>query len=243
MSGRLGTIYGHQRVALVGLFIFAFFSLANGFARSFDVFIAFRALSGIGGGIYMPNAVSVLSLTLPPGKARNMLFGLFAAAPPAGGLIGALLTGLCATWDGMWPWTVLFAAMYVFSFVVAWLTCSAVASAVCLGLLWWLMPPERPIDQDGKIDVVGALLGLSSLILYNVTWKYVSRLWNTAQLTTTQPSPFRRLDIAALHYPSHRIACAVRRISLMGTTRHGPHHAADNFPRTYVPRDYRRRAL
>lgn len=111
VSGRLGAVYGHQRLALIGLFLFGICSVANGFCRSFSSFVAVRALSGVGGGIYMPNAITALGLMVPAGSTRNLLYGIFAAAPPIGGLVGALLAGLCAEWDDLWSWTVLFGVL------------------------------------------------------------------------------------------------------------------------------------
>lgn len=91
--------------------MFGVFSIANGFCRGFAPFVAVRALSGIGGGIYMPNAITALGLMVPPGPTRTLIYGIFAAAPPLGGLVGALFAGLCAEWEGMWSWTVLFGAL------------------------------------------------------------------------------------------------------------------------------------
>lgn len=85
--------------------------MANGFCRSFSSFVTICALSGVGGGMYMPNAITALGLMVPPGQMRNLLYGLFAAAPPLGGLAGALLAGLCANWGGLWSWTILFGAL------------------------------------------------------------------------------------------------------------------------------------
>lgn len=68
VSGRLGAIYGHQRLALIGLGVFGVFSIANGFCRGFAPFVAIRALSGMGGGIYMPNAITALGLMVPAGR-------------------------------------------------------------------------------------------------------------------------------------------------------------------------------
>ncbi|OAA51050.1 major facilitator superfamily transporter [Beauveria brongniartii RCEF 3172] len=93
VSGRLGAAYEHQRLALIGLCIFGLFSLANGFCRSFAPFVAIRALSGVGGGIYMLTAITALGLMVPLGPTRNFLYGIFAAAPPLGGLVGALALG------------------------------------------------------------------------------------------------------------------------------------------------------
>ncbi len=111
ITGRLGAIYGHQRLAQLGLLIFAVFSLASAFCRSYDSFIATRALTGVGGGVFMPNAVTVLTLMVPPGKARNITLGLFAAAPPLGGVMGALMVGPIADSGNIWKWTALFVAM------------------------------------------------------------------------------------------------------------------------------------
>ncbi|KAK2589887.1 hypothetical protein QQS21_012427 [Conoideocrella luteorostrata] len=104
---------------------------------------------------------------VPPGKARNLLLGLFAASPPVGGVVGALLAGLCANFDEFWSWTILFASI-------------AGSSALCLALLCVMMPRENHIDKDGKIDFVGACLGLSSLILYNLAWNQAPSVgWST----------------------------------------------------------------
>ncbi|OAA73004.1 Major facilitator superfamily domain, general substrate transporter [Akanthomyces lecanii RCEF 1005] len=147
VSGRLGAIYGHQRLALVGLGMFGVFSIANGFCRGFAPFVAVRALSGIGGGIYMPNAITALGLMVPPGPTRTLIYGIFAAAPPLDGL-------------GMWSWTVLFGAFETRGLI-------SVASAI---VLTFILPEERPIDPKGKLDVFGACLGLSSLLLFNIAW-------------------------------------------------------------------------
>jgi hypothetical protein len=39
--------------------------------------------------------------------------------------------------------------------------------------LFFSMPVDQPLDKNGKIDFVGSLLGLTSLILFSVVWKYV----------------------------------------------------------------------
>lgn len=46
-------------------------------------------------------------------------------------------------------------------------------SAILTAVLAYLLPKETPVDKDGKIDYVGAALGLGSLIVFNVVWKYV----------------------------------------------------------------------
>lgn len=36
-----------------------------------------------------------------------------------------------------------------------------------------ICPADEPVDPHGKIDWVGAALGLSGLILFNFAWKLV----------------------------------------------------------------------
>ncbi len=94
ISGRLGAIYGHQKMLLIGGFFLSLCTILNGFATNFEMFIALRALAGIGGGLLMPNAVALLMMMSPPGKARNITMGFFGASAPIGGWIGALFSGI-----------------------------------------------------------------------------------------------------------------------------------------------------
>ncbi|KAF1735901.1 putative MFS-type transporter [Beauveria bassiana] len=194
VSGRLGAIYGHHRLSLIGLGMFGIFSIVNGFCRSFASFVAVRALSGIGGGIYMPNAITALGLMVPPGPTRTLLYGIFAAAPPLGGLVGALFAGLCAEWEGMWSWTVLFGALGVIS----------VASCIFLAVI---LPEERPVDPKGKLDTFGACLGLSGLLLFNIAWSQAPAIgWS-------MPSEIAILTVSVVVFVGflfweHRVASA-----------------------------------
>ncbi|PIG88704.1 hypothetical protein AARAC_000584 [Aspergillus arachidicola] len=154
ISGRLGAIYGHQRLLLVGGAIFVIFSICNAFCTTYASFVAVRALTGIGGGILMPNAVAVLTIMIPPGRTRNYTLALFAASPPIGALIGALLTGaILKSTD--WKWL----------FVI--IACLGVAA---FGGLFLVAQCEERLAKDGKVDYVGAVLGLGGLILFNVAW-------------------------------------------------------------------------
>ena len=94
VSGRLGDVFGHSRMLLLGTGILALFSLINAFCRGYESFIAIRTLTGIGGGFIMPNAVATLTVMIPPGPMRNVTLAVFAASPPFGALAGALLTGM-----------------------------------------------------------------------------------------------------------------------------------------------------
>ncbi|SCO91261.1 related to aminotriazole resistance protein [Fusarium oxysporum] len=103
ITGRLGDIYGHQRLMLIGFSLFTLFSLVNVFCTTFESFIATRALTGVAGGIYMPNSVAVLTCMLPLGRSRNITLALYGSAPPIGGVVGAILAGVFLQFSE-WKW-------------------------------------------------------------------------------------------------------------------------------------------
>lgn len=88
MSGRLGSIYGHARVLLLGAAWWIVWTLVNGFCNDFVAFNVVRALSGMGGAMVVPNAVAIVGTTFPPGRMRNRCLGLFGAGAPVGGWAG-----------------------------------------------------------------------------------------------------------------------------------------------------------
>lgn len=47
----------------------------------------------------------------------------------------------------------------------------AILGTFVFGLLALLLPADLPVDRNGKIDWIGALLGTSGLIVFNVAWK------------------------------------------------------------------------
>ncbi|KAJ5424954.1 hypothetical protein N7465_000024 [Penicillium sp. CMV-2018d] len=165
VSGRLGDVYGHRELVLVGGAWLTVCTLANAFCNNFFAFVTMRALAGLGGALIMPNAVAMISSTNPPGRVRNLSLGLFGASAPVGGYFGALFLGAFLQ-RTQWKWFFVFIA--------------------CLGVitftpLWALSPREPPVDRHGKIDCIGSALGTSSLILFNFVWNQAPSVgWSTS---------------------------------------------------------------
>ena len=106
-------MHGHRNALVVGTAWLALWSLVNGFCtHSFVGFNVVRALSGIGGALVMPNAVAMIGVTCPPGKARNLSLGFFGASAPMAGAVGSLFAGAVLEF-AHWRW--MFFAMWVFS--------------------------------------------------------------------------------------------------------------------------------
>ncbi|KAI9740020.1 MAG: hypothetical protein M1818_004771 [Claussenomyces sp. TS43310] len=164
MSGRFGAVYGHKNILLAGGAWFVLWSLINGFCTNFIAFNTARAMTGIGGALIMPNAVALISTTVPPGRLRNVSLGFLAASAPIGGWLGALIAGGFLKAVG-WPW--IFYLM-------------AILGACVFGPMPFLLPHERPVDRNGTIDWIGASLGTGGLILFNVVWNQAPAVgWST----------------------------------------------------------------
>ncbi|MCS5497293.1 MFS transporter [Cnuibacter physcomitrellae] len=94
-GGRLGDLFGHRRIFVLGTVIFAGASACAGFAPTFEVLIAFRVLQGAGGALMLPTTVAVISSVYPGaerGRALGIMGGIAAIAGALGPAIGGGLT-------------------------------------------------------------------------------------------------------------------------------------------------------
>lgn len=63
--GRLGDMYGHKKLFMIGLAAFGLSSIASGAAPTIEWLIAFRVLQGIAGAMMMPATLSLLLQAFP----------------------------------------------------------------------------------------------------------------------------------------------------------------------------------
>ncbi|KAF9584016.1 hypothetical protein BGW38_007848 [Lunasporangiospora selenospora] len=87
IAGRMGDLFGHRRVFLIGLFWFGLFSLVNGFSKTPIMLCISRALQGIGAA----------------GQARTRALSIFGAIGAMGAVTGLLLSGALTSTIG-WQW-------------------------------------------------------------------------------------------------------------------------------------------
>ncbi|KAJ6037310.1 major facilitator superfamily domain-containing protein [Penicillium herquei] len=164
ISGRVGDVYGHKQLLLIGGAWLSLCTLIGAFCNNFFAFITMRALAGVGGAIIMPNAVAMISATNPPGRMRNLSLGLFGASAPMGGYCGALFLGAFLVHTS-YKWFFLFISLLG---VVTFLP------------LWALAPSEPPVDKNGTIDWTGSALGTISLMLFSFVWNQAPSVgWST----------------------------------------------------------------
>ncbi|PYH70526.1 MFS transporter [Aspergillus vadensis CBS 113365] len=172
VAGRLGDVYGHRLMFIIGFFWFGLWSLLAGFSVwSNKVFFdCCRALQGIGPAMLLPNAIAILGRAYPPGLRKEMIFSCFGATAPGGFIVGGVFSSLFAqlVW---WPW----------AYWVMGMVCFVLAA---LGIL--VIPvTHRPKFTDNmtawlRLDILGAITGISALVLINFAWNQAALVgWQT----------------------------------------------------------------
>ncbi|KAL3252643.1 hypothetical protein ABHI18_009973 [Aspergillus niger] len=154
VTGRLGDVYGHKILLLVGGFVFSLWTFICCASDDFAVFNIARAFAGVGSALIMPNAIGIIGTTYPPGRMRNLILGSFGATGPLGGYIGGIVGGLIFE-NSSWKWLFVFIGIF---------------GTVTFVPLYFLLPKNVPADQGGHIDWLGAALISAGFILFNVAW-------------------------------------------------------------------------
>lgn len=149
LGGRLGDIFGHRRIFLIGLVIFTLASLACGFAHSQAVLIAARAIQGFGGAIVNSVAFSLIITLFHTPEDRAKAMGFFGFVASAGGALGVLLGGVLT---GSFDWH------YVF---LVNIPIGVIVFALCA----WLLPHSTLEDAPKHLDAWGAVLVTTALML------------------------------------------------------------------------------
>ncbi|KAI8606004.1 major facilitator superfamily domain-containing protein [Dissophora ornata] len=148
LAGRVGDMYGHRSVFLVGQIWFGLWSLIVSFSTSPAMFCITRALQGIGASMSVPTALGLITTTIPAGPKRTRALSIFGGFGAAGAVVGLLLAGALIS-AMSWHWIFRFSS--IFSFV--------------LFALGFFAIPSTPKKQNpANIDVAGALTATSSLI-------------------------------------------------------------------------------
>ena len=147
--GRLGDMFGKERLLVITLLVFAAGSLVAALSHSIWVLIAGRAIQGVGGAVF-PLSFGIIRDEFPPQRVA-MGIGLISATFGIGGGAGLVLSGLIV--DHLsYEW-------------IFWLAFAVVAVAV---VATWRFVPESPVKSPTRIDWGGAALlsgGLVSLLV------------------------------------------------------------------------------
>ena len=94
LGGRLGDLFGHRRLFLIGIVLFTLASLACGLAMSQAMLVTARAVQGLGGAIVSAVALSLIVTLFTEPAERAKAMGVFGFVAAGGGTIGVLLGGI-----------------------------------------------------------------------------------------------------------------------------------------------------
>jgi EmrB/QacA subfamily drug resistance transporter len=169
LGGRLGDLFGHRRIFLLGLAVFTLASVACGLATTQGVLIAARAVQGLGGAVVSAVALSlIMNVFTEPGE-RAKAMGIYGFVCSGGGSLGVLLGGLLTS-SLSWHWI----------FLVN-LPIGVAVYAMCRALL----PAGHGMADAPRLDVAGAITVTASLMfaVYAVIngneagWTSTTTLW------------------------------------------------------------------
>jgi EmrB/QacA subfamily drug resistance transporter len=149
LGGRLGDLFGHRRLFLLGIVLFTLASAACGLATSQEMLVGARAVQGIGGAIVSAVALSLMMTLFTEPAERAKAMGIFGFVASGGGSIGVLLGGVLT--DALnWHW------IFLVNVPVGILV--VVLSVV-------LIPAARIPTAALKLDLAGAITVTSALML------------------------------------------------------------------------------
>ncbi len=149
LGGRIGDIIGRRKVFIIGLIVFAAFSLLCGLATSPAMLITARILQGAGAALLSPSVFSIVSVTFEEGAERNKALGILGAIAGSGAAIGVLLGGLLTESVG-WEWC------FFLNVPIA---------IIAFFLLFKYVPESKGDGLSRHFDAQGALLVTSSLMM------------------------------------------------------------------------------
>ena len=150
LGGRLGDLFGHRRLFLIGIAIFTVASLACGLANSQEFLIIARAAQGVGGAIVSVVVLSLLMIMFTEPGERAKAMGIVGFVLSGGGAVGVLLGGVI-TEIAAWNWI--------------FLVNIPIGIAVFVWCLRLLPPDQRMPGTERRLDLAGAITVTSAIMI------------------------------------------------------------------------------
>jgi EmrB/QacA subfamily drug resistance transporter len=149
LGGRLGDLFGHRRLFLIGISLFTVASVACGISTTQGLLVAARAVQGIGGAVVSAVALSLMMNLFTEQAERAKAMGIFGFVMAGGGSLGVLLGGILT--DALnWHW------IFLVNVPIG-------VAVVILSLR--LLPPAPGAAAGGRLDIAGAVTVTASLMV------------------------------------------------------------------------------
>ena len=167
ITGKLTDMYGRKWFYVGGIAIFIVGSLLCGFSSNMPQLIFFRGFQGIGAGIMMANAFTIIGDIFPPaerGKYQGLMAGTFGLSSIIGPTLGGYITDTLS-----WHWV----------FFV-----NIPLGVLILALFIFFFPHLRPAPLKHKIDYLGITTLILAVVpmLLALSWGGVEYPWRSVQI-------------------------------------------------------------
>jgi EmrB/QacA subfamily drug resistance transporter len=165
--GKLTDIYGRKVFYVGGIIIFILGSILCGLSQTIVQIIIFRGFQGIGGGIMMANAFTVIGDLFPPavrGKYQGLMSSVFGFSSIIGPTLGGFITDALS-----WHWVFFINVPLGLTVIV---------------LFIFFFPNFRPDNLKHSIDYAGAALLILFVVplLLALSWGGVEFAWGSSQI-------------------------------------------------------------
>lgn len=148
-AGKVADIHGRKKVFTAGLVTYTLASTAAAFAPNAAWLLVFRALQGLGAGMFITTGMAILTSIFPPHK-RGRAIGIYVAAVYVGLSVGPFAGGILVQQFG---WRSIFLLM---------LPLGAGSTAITLVFLKgeWADSRHQQLDKTGSLIYAAAILSL-----------------------------------------------------------------------------------
>src|SRR5438270_843551 len=149
LGGRLGDLFGHRRLFLIGIALFTLASIACGLSTTQGLLVTARAVQGLGGAVVSAVGMALLMNLFTEQAERAKAMGMFGFVMAGGGSLGVLLGGVLTDLLS-WHWI----------FLV-----NLPIGVLVVALSLRLLPAGGGKRADGRLDVAGAVTVTAALML------------------------------------------------------------------------------
>jgi len=225
-GGRLGDIFGHRRIFIVGASLFGIGSLVAALSQSVVQLVVGEAMiEGMGAALMMPAAIAILSKSFD-GHERAMAFAIWGAFAGAGAVFGPVVGGLLTSYAS-WRW----------GFLINVIVVPIVIAAAVL-----FIPRLQRSGHRQRLDISGALLLATGMALLLFT---VSEGERYGWLRPKRAFTLRGLDVWPQSNPISVvvIACAASIVLLGAFYRVSRHKERNDADPLFEFEQFRKRAF
>jgi EmrB/QacA subfamily drug resistance transporter len=148
LGGRLGDLYGHRKLFMIGIAVFTAASLGCAVSVTQEMLIALRAVQGVGGAIASAVSLSLMVNLFTDPTERAKAMGVFGFVAAGGGSVGVVLGGFLT--EVSWHWIFLINVPIGFAVIA---------------LSRRLLPASEAPAADSQLDIAGAVTVTAALML------------------------------------------------------------------------------